>query len=80
MKTKQIKEMLDKLLESIEEEDVSISLFSNFYQNEEELKLFSDEDKEVIKKILHQVVEDSKRHKLVVKEIMTHLAKEYNGK
>ena len=73
MKKEEIKELIEKLLTEIEEEDIGISLFSTFYQNHEELKFFKDGDRDRILQILKKLSDDSKRHKGILEKIITHL-------
>ncbi len=75
-----IKNIIDLLLVDIEEEEVGISLLSTFYQNEEELTLFSNGNKKTVMRILKRLADDSMRHKQIVEEIIDLLSKEYHGK
>lgn len=68
-----LKEIIDRLLHEIEEEDIGISLFTTCYQNLDELKFFKDEDREQVCKILKKVSEDSKRHKEILEKLIAHL-------
>ncbi|MBI3307077.1 MAG: hypothetical protein HYZ84_04660 [Candidatus Omnitrophica bacterium] len=70
MKKKKIKEVMDKLLAEIEEEDIGISLFSTFYQNQADLCFFKAEDQERVLKILKKLSDDSKRHKEILEKII----------
>ena len=73
MKREEIKTIIEKLLADIEEEDIGISLFSTFYQNQDELHFFKEEDREQVAKILKKLSEDSKRHKTILAEVIQHL-------
>ena len=71
----EVKALIDKLLGEIEEEDVGISLFSTFYQDEQELAFFAPADRERVLKILKKLLEDSKRHKGMLEQIIAELGK-----
>lgn len=73
MTKEEIKKLIQKLLSDIEEEDIGISLFSTFYQNDEELRLFQKEDREQVLKILKKLSDDSKRHKTILEKVIHHL-------
>ena len=73
MKKDEIKELIEKLLTDIEEEDIGISLFSTFYQNQEELHFFKSDDREQVLKILKKLSDDSKRHKALLMKVIDHL-------
>ncbi len=75
MKKKDIDLMINKLLTEVEEEDVGISLFNTFYQNEEERSFFSEADRGRVLAILKKLSEDSKEHKAVLEKIVTALGK-----
>ncbi len=63
------------LLGEIEEEDISISLFSTFYQSEEDLRFFSEKDRKSVASILEKLSQDSLRHKKMLEEIVCELRK-----
>ena len=73
VKKEEIKEIMEKLLGEIEEEDIGISLFSTFYQNQDDLLFFKPEDRERILKILKKLSDDSKRHKELLENIINAL-------
>lgn len=73
MRKERIKEIIDKLLREIEEEDIGISLFSTFYQNHEDLDFFKDGDRDRVLQVLKKLSDDSKRHKGVLKKVIYHL-------
>jgi hypothetical protein len=73
MKQEQIKTIIGKLLADIEEEDIGISLFSTFYQNQEELHFFKEQDREQVLTILKKLSDDSKRHKSILAKVIHHL-------
>ena len=75
MKKEEIQEIIERLLCEIEEEDIGISLFTTFFQNEEELRFFKDRDREQVLNILHKLSEDSKRHKGTLEKIIGELGK-----
>ncbi len=77
MKKEQLKAIIGKLLTDIEEEDIGISLFSTFYQNQEELCFFAEQDREQVIKILKKLSDDSKRHKTIVMKVIQHLERKY---
>ena len=52
MKKEETKEIINKLLTEIEEEDIGISLFSIFCQSENDLQFFKEEDRVRVLKIL----------------------------
>ncbi len=70
MHKEEMKEIMEKLLREMEEEDIGICLFSTFCQNEDELRFFKDEDRERILKILKKLSEDSRRHKGIIEKIV----------
>ena len=69
-----VREMIENLLHEIEEEDVGISLFSTFYQDESDLHFFKKEDRAQVIRILKRLSEDSKQHKTILEKIITLLA------
>ncbi len=77
---KEIKELIDKLLLEIEEEDIGISLFTTFYQNEFELIFFTKQDREQVLKILKKLSDDSKRHKIMLENVIAELGRKIHGK
>ncbi|HLD50002.1 MAG TPA: hypothetical protein VJC08_02260 [bacterium] len=80
MKKEEIKEIMDKLLREIEEEDIGISLFSTFYQNQDELHFFKAEDRERVSKILKKLSDDSKHHKGILEKIINALGEKFYEK
>ena len=72
-KKEKIKTLIVRLLQEIEEEDISISLFTLHYQDEEELRFFSAADRQRVFEILARVSEDSVRHKEIIKKIVDFL-------
>lgn len=80
MKKKQLKAIIGKLLTDIEEEDIGISLFSTFYQNQEELHFFKEQDREQVLKILKNLSDDSKHHKMILMKVIQHLEQKYYEK
>ena len=70
-----MREIIDRLLGEIEEEDIGISLFTTFFQNEEELRFFKEGDRGRVLKILEKLSEDSKRHKGILGKIIGELGK-----
>ncbi|MBI3312825.1 MAG: hypothetical protein HYZ83_01130 [Candidatus Omnitrophica bacterium] len=80
MKKEEIKTIIKKLLQEIEEEDIGISLFSTFYQNEEELSFFKEADREHVLKILKKLADDSKRHKTILEHIIRNLEDKAHAK
>lgn len=77
MKSQKTKEIIERLLNEIEEEDVGICLFTTSYQNKEELSFFKDQDRKRILEIFKKVSEDSQRHKLMIKKIIAELGEKY---
>lgn len=75
MKKEKIKDLISKLLSEIEEEDIGISLFSTFYQNDIELSFFTNPDRERVLKILKKLSDDSKRHKIILGKVIVELEK-----
>ena len=75
MEKKEIKTFILKLVSEIEEEDIGISLFATFYQNEEELNFFSPTNRDRVLKVLKVVSEDSARHKKIIETIITEMGK-----
>jgi 1,4-dihydroxy-2-naphthoyl-CoA synthase len=65
-----IKEMIQKLLSEIEEEDIGISLLTTHYRDNAELAFFSEPDRGRVMEILHRLSEDSQRHKLLLGEVI----------
>ena len=78
MRKKQVKEIIEKLLKEIEEEDIGISLFSTFYPMERELSFFSEADRERVLKILKKLSEDSRNHKKILEKIIANLEHKRN--
>lgn len=70
MRKDEVRKIIGKFLHEIEEEDVGISLFSSFYQNDDELDFFKEEDRKRVLKILGKLSEDSRRHKHILKEVI----------
>lgn len=75
MEKNEIEEVILRLVDEIDEEDVGISLFTTFYQNEDELSFFNTIHRERVLKILKTVSEDSLRHKEIIKTIIGELEK-----
>ena len=75
MKREETKDIIERLLREIEEEDVGISLFTTYFKNEEELRFFKEDDREQVLKILHKLSEDSKRHKGILEKIIAGLGR-----
>lgn len=73
MKKKDITAIIEKLLADIEEEDIGISLFSTFYQNQDELCFFTAEDRDKVLKILKILSDDSRGHKEILGRIIQSL-------
>ena len=80
MKKEEIKKIMGKLLREIEEEDIGICLFSTFYQGEEDLLFFQDDDRERVMKILKKISDDSKRHKSMLGKIIDVFGEKIHGK
>ncbi len=80
MKKEEIKKIMEKLLAEIEEEDIGISLLSTFYQGEEDLGFFKEEDRIRVVNILKTLSEDSARHKIVLEKIIDLLGKKLHEK
>jgi len=73
MKKDEIEALINRLLAEIEEEDVGISLFSTFYQNEAELAFFTKEDRKQVAALLQKLSKDSKHHKGILEKIIGRL-------
>ena len=73
MRKERVKVLIDKLFHDMEEEDISISLFLTFYQNEEDLKFFTSDDRARVLQILKILSDDSKRHQNILEKLITHL-------
>lgn len=80
MKKEQLRAMTEELIREIEEEDIGISLYSTFYQTEDELQFFKKEDREIVLKTLKRLAEDSKRHKEILRRVIFLLEKKYHEK
>ena len=78
MKKERAKELIDKLLGEIEEEDIGIGLFSIFSQRREDLIFFKENDRDRLLQILKILSEDSKRHKEILEKIITHLGRKHH--
>lgn len=78
MKKEEIRGLVDRLLEEIEEEDIGISLFTTFYQNKEELAFFKEDDRDHVLEILKKLSDDSRRHKNILEKIIFRLEKKQN--
>lgn len=75
VKKEEVKQIIEKLLAEIEEEDIGISLFSTCYQDAEDLRFFKDPDRERLLAILKKISDDSRRHKNILERIVTLLGK-----
>lgn len=73
------KEMIEHLLQEIEEEDIGISLFTTYYQVEEELRFFKEADRERVSLILKKLAEDSRHHKKILSKIIERLGKSHEN-
>ena len=80
MKKEEIQELITRLLAEIEEEDIGISLFSTFYQNQAELDFFGVVDRDRVVKTLKKLSDDSKRHKTVLEDVIHVLEKKLHEK
>ena len=80
MRKERAKELIDKLLREIEEEDVGIGLFSIFSQNPEDLKFFKDNDRDRLLQIIKILSEDSKRHKGILGKVIKNLGQKHHEK
>jgi len=80
MQKKEMKQMIERLLEEMEEEDIGIGLLDLHCQDSGQLKFFSEPDSGHVKKILKKLSDDSKRHKKILERIITHLGKKYHEK
>jgi len=76
MQHEKTKEIIDRLMNEIEEEDIGICLFSTCYQNPEELSFFKDQDRERVCKMLQKVSEDSRNHKKILGQVIAELGGE----
>lgn len=70
----QIKEIIDRLLKEIEEEDIGISLLTMHYRSRGELQFFGEDDRRRVIEILGKLSKDSKRHKKLLAVVIQHLA------
>ena len=75
MKKEEVKEMINRLLQEVEEEDIGISLLSIFHQGVDELEFFKEDDRRRVVEILKKLSEDSRRHKVLIEKIINHLGK-----
>ena len=75
MKKAEVREIVEKLLEEVEEEDIGISLISTHYQAGEELDFFVEADRERVGKVLKRLSDDSRRHKQILERIIVLLGK-----
>ncbi len=80
MRKAEIRNIIERLIHEIEEEDIGISLFTTFYQDESELDFFSDEDKKRVRVILRKLSEDSAHHKKALEKIILRLEEQYREK
>ena len=76
MKREDVEAMIDTLLREVEEEDIGISLFSTFYQNQSDLAFFQPKDRIRVLNILKKLSEDSRRHKNILTQIINHLGRQ----
>ena len=79
MKKKEIRGIIEQLLAEIEEEDIGISLFCTFFQNEEELRFFSECDRGRVLKIMRKLSEDSARHKEILEKIIGEMGRKIHA-
>ena len=80
MKKEDVHSVIEELLKEIEEEDIGISLFSTFYQIEEDLNFFKPETRKRVESILLTLVDDSKRHKTIIAKLIHLLEKKIHEK
>lgn len=78
MRAKRIKEIMTRLMQEMEEEDIGASLVSTFYQTDKDLMFFSHTDRERVVHILKCIAEDSLRHKKMLFEALQFLDHEIN--
>ena len=71
----EVKKLIEKLLDCMQEEDIGLSLFTTHYQDKNELSFFREEDQVRVGRILKRLCEDSKRHKKVLGKIIVQLEK-----
>lgn len=79
MDANKIRALIQKLLAEVEEEDISISLLSRQYQNEQELAFFSEVEREKVERALEQLVEDSLRHKKMLEDLIHFFGEKIHG-
>ncbi len=72
-------QIIRKLLEEMEEEDVGMSLLTTFSRERSELSFFNVRDEERVLQILEKLSDDSRRHKNILKQIVTCLERRYHG-
>ena len=75
MEKKEVKSFIQQLIREIEEEDIGLSLFTTFYQNESELSFFDPIHRERVLKVLKVVADDSRRHKKIIENIISEMEK-----
>ncbi|HCM41977.1 MAG TPA: hypothetical protein DIS66_01495 [Candidatus Omnitrophica bacterium] len=73
MNSEQLRQMINRILTDVEEEDIGISLLSRHYQNREELSFFTETDREAVRQILEKLSKDSERHKAMLQDLIEFL-------
>jgi len=76
MQADQVRQLINKILVDVEEEDIGISLLSRQYQTPNELDFFKDEDRKAVFQILEKLSQDSERHKKMLYELVDFLGGE----
>jgi len=73
MNSEQLRQMINRILTDVEEEDIGISLLSRHYQNRDELSFFNETDREAVRQILEKLSKDSERHKTMLQDLIEFL-------
>lgn len=73
MNSDQLRDLINRILTDVEEEDIGISLLSRHYQNQHELSFFNEEDRKIVFQILEKLSKDSEHHKNMLQELVEFL-------
>jgi len=73
------REIIEKLLDDIEEEEICMSLLNTHYQDRQELLFFDEPQREKVSHILHRMASDSERHKGMIMKMISLLEKMDDG-
>lgn len=79
MRKERAKEIKNKLMLEIEEEEIGISLYSALYPQKNDLRFFKNEDRERVAQILKRISDDSERHKVILEKIIMRIGERHHA-